>query len=295
MIKTENITIVLASLTYQKLRRAYIFVVCNMKKTLYILILIQIFSCSEITKKRDSVNSPKENQKVQNQNMNSEKVTEISLKEKRFNEFLESIKTYKIQPVDSLVTEYNISLLENYKIGNNNIQIFKKDSFNINWIKINSNKLLIKNLKTINNPTDGDNEEMFCNSLQKVKLYNFNSNDVILLEFTSNPSTGLGSSVTDYLIYDVKNNQLNLFENFRRADSDFYNFPFNKKLNYISSDFTGDYHGATPMHFISKIYSLNDNGKFQLEKDSNGKEYFYETVTYPNELKKEFEYKWNWF
>lgn len=266
-----------------------------MKKTLYILILIQIFSCSEITKKRDAVNSPKENQKVQNQNMNSEKVTEISLKEKRFNEFLESIKTYKIQPVDSLVTEYNISQLENYKIGNNNIQIFKKDSFNINWIKINSNKLLIKNLKTINNPTDGDNEEMFCNSLQKVKLYNFNSNDVILLEFTSYPSTGLGSSVTDYLIYDVKNNQLNLFENFRRADSDFYNFPFNKKLNYISSDFTGDYHGATPMHFISKIYSLNDNGKFQLEKDSNGKEYFYETVTYLNELKKEFEYKWNWF
>lgn len=266
-----------------------------MKKTLYIIILIQILACAEKKRNDDSLNSPKENQKIENHNINAEKNSEISLKERHFNEFLESIKTYKIQPVDSLVTEYNITQLENYKIRNNNIQIFKKDSININWIKINSNKFLIENLKITNNPTDGSNDKMFCNSLQKVKLYNFNSNDVILLEFISNPSTGLGSSVTDYLIYDVKNNKLNLFENFRGADSDFYNFPFNKKLNYISSDFSGDYHGATPMHFISKIYSLNDNGKFQLEKDSNGKEYFYETVTYPNDQKKEFEYKLNWF
>jgi hypothetical protein len=266
-----------------------------MKKTLYILIIIQIFSCSEITKKQDSLNSTKENQKVQKQKMNSEKDTEITLKEKRFNEFLKSIKIYKILPVHTLETENNISQQENYKIGNNNIQIFKKDSFNINYIKINSNKFLIENLKTINNPTDGDNKKMFCNSLQNGKLYNFNSNDVILLEFTSHPNTGLGGSVTDYLIYDVKNNQLSLFENFRGADFDFYIFPFSKKLNYISSDFKGDFQGATPMHFISKIYSLNDNGKFQLEKDSNGKEYFYESVTFPNDLKKEFEYKWNWF
>lgn len=266
-----------------------------MKKTLHIIILIQILACSEKKRNHDSLNSPKENQKVENHNINVEKNTEISLKDKQFNEFLESIKTYKIQPIDSLVTEYNISQLENYQIGKYEIQIFKKDSFNIDWIKINSNKFSIKNLKIINNPTDGSNDEMFCNSLQRAKLYKFKSNDVIFLEFISSPGTGLGSSVTDYLIYDEKNNQLNLFENFRGADLDFYQFPFNKKLNYISTDYKGDSHGATPIHFLSKIYSLNSNGIFQLEIDSTGKEYFYEIITYPNDQKKEFEYKWNWF
>lgn len=257
-----------------------------MKKILFIIILLQIFACSEKNANQDLQNSTNENQKI---------TTEISLREKKFNEFLESVKKYKIKPIDSLVNKNFISQLENFKIGNNYIQVFKKDSLNINWIKINSNKLLIENLKTINNPTDGDNAEMFCNTLQKGKLFNFNSNEIILLEFISYPSTGLGSSVTDYLIYDVKNNKLNLFQNFRGSDFDFYNFPLNKKLNYISSDFSGDYHGSTPMHFISKIYSLNDDGKFKVEKDSNGKEYFYETVTYPNNLNKEFEYKINWF
>lgn len=261
-----------------------------MKKTLYILFLIQLFSCSEITKKRDSENPLKENKKAQNQNNESENVTKISKQEKQFNNLLDSIKIYKIKPVDSLATENNFNQLENYKIGKHKIQIFKNDSINIDWIKINSNKILIKNLKTVNNPTDGSSEEMFCNNLQKGKLYNFKSNDVILLEFISSPSTGLGSNITDYLIYDVKNNQLNLFENFSSVNFDFYSFPFNRNLNYISTDFKGDFHGATPMHFISKIYSLNPNGKFQLEK-----EYFYETTYYPNDQKKEIEYKWNWF
>lgn len=266
-----------------------------MKKTLYIIIIIQILACSEKTRNHDSLNLPKENQKVENHKINTEKNIEISLKEKHFNALLESIKTYKIQPVDSLVTEYNISQLENYKIGSNNIQIFKKDSININWIKINSNKILVENLKIINNPTDGGNDKMFCNSLQKVKMYKFNSNNVFFLEFISRPGTGLGSSVTDYLIYDQNKNQLNLFENFRGADLDFYKFPFNKKLSYISTNYKGDYHGATPVHFISKIYSLNSSGKFQLQKDSKGKEYYYEIVTFPEDQKKDFEYKWNWF
>jgi len=270
-------------------------VVGNMKKTLSILILIQILSCSDLSKERDSESAVKEIESFKNQNRSSEKVKEVSQQEELFNQLLDSIKIYKIQPIDSLLNEYWITQTKNVKIGKNQIQIFKKDSFNIDWIKINSNKFSIKTLKIVNNPTDGDNDEMFCNSLKKAKLYKFNSHEIIILEFISSPGTGIGSSVTDYLIYDKATNQLTLFESFRRSDFDFYQFPFNKKLNYISTDYKGDYHGATPIHFISKIYSLNSNGKFQLEKDSKGKEYYYEIVTYPNDQKRGFEYKWNWF
>lgn len=266
-----------------------------MKKVLSILIIIQLFSCSELTKNGKPENLQKEKKEVSIKTKNSQKIIEISQKEKNFNEFIDSIKRFKVTPVDTLKIDYNLKQIENYKIGKNTIQIFKKNTLNIDWIKINNNKILIKNLKTINPRVDGKRQKMFCNNIEKIKLYNFNKNEIIFLDFNSNPCTGLGCSVSDYLIYDVKNDQANLFGNFRASDLNFYNFPFDKKINYISTEYQGDFHGATPIHFISRIYSLDYNGKFQLEKDSKGKEYYYETITFPNDQTKEFEYKRNWF
>lgn len=263
-------------------------------KQIIFFILILLFSCSEITKKNESENLPKKKLKVSTQITNSDKRSEVSEQEKNFKKFIDSIKIFIVKPIDTIKIEYNLKQIENYKIGKNTIQIFKKDTLNIDWIKINNHKILIKNLKTINPRVDGKREKMFCNNIEKIKLYNFNKDEIIFLEFNSNPCTGLGCSVSDYLIYDVKNNQVNLFGNFRRADLNLYNFPINKKLHYISTEYQGDFHGATPIHFISRIYSLDAKGKFQLEKDIKGKEYYYEIITFPKETK-EFEYNSNWF
>ncbi|MCZ8198677.1 MAG: hypothetical protein O9267_13820 [Flavobacterium sp.] len=267
----------------------------KIQKLLNILILILIFSCSEKTKKSESKNLPAEKQKVSTQIKNTAKVIEISDQEKNFNEFIDSLKIFIVKPVDTLKIEVNPKQIENYKIAGNTIQIFKKDTFNIDWIKINNNKILIKSLKTINPRVDGEREKMFCNNVEKIKLYNFNKNKIIFLEFNSNPCTGLGCSVSDYIIYDLKNNQVNLFGNFRTANLNFYSFPFDKKLNYISTEYQGDFHGNTPIHFISRIYSMDNKGKFQLKKDLKGKEYYYEIITFPEEETGRFEYKRNWF
>jgi len=214
--------------------------------------------------------------------------------------FLDSIEAFKIQPNDTLNVEYDIKQIENYKIGKNTIQIFKKDSFNINWIKINSDKFTIENLKTINPRVDGETEKMFCNSVQKIKSYKYKNDEIIFLEFTSHPCNGLGCSVSDYLIYNIRSKQVNLFGNFRTADLNLYNFPYNKKLSYLSTEYQsteyqGDFHGATPIHFISRIYSMDNNGVFKLDKDKKGNEYYYEITTFLNDTIKEFEYKRNWF
>lgn len=266
-----------------------------MKKTLSILLLILLFSCSEATKKSESTNSSKEKQNVAVQTKKTDTVVEMSEQEKDFNAFITSLQRFKVKPVDSLKIYYRYKSLENYTIGSNTIQIFKKDTFNINWIKINKNKIHIKNLKTINPRVDGERETMFCNNIEKITLYNFNNIEILFLEFNSHPCTGLGCSVSDYLIYDVKNHQAQLFGNFRTADLNLYRFPINKKLHYIATEFQGDFHGATPIHFISRMYSLDDTGTFQLEKDAKGKEYYYEIITYPKKESKEFEYKRNWF
>lgn len=270
-------------------------IVLNMKKTLSILLLIQLFSCSEVTKKNQSEPLSKEKQKVSIQTTTSDTIIQISEQEKDFNKFKTSIKPFKIKPVDSLKIEYTLKSIENYTIGSNTIQIFKKDTFNIDWIKINNNKILITNLKTINPRVDGKRQDFFCNNIEKIKLYNFNDVEILFLEFSSNPCTGLGCSVSDYLIYDVKNHQVNLFGNFRTADVNLYKFPINNKLHYIATEYQGDFHGATPIHFISRMYSLDTKGTFQLEKDAKGKEYYYEITTFPKEETKAFEYKRNWF
>jgi len=267
-----------------------------MKKITYIFFTFLLFSCTEKSnKKKEAENKLIEEQSVSDENNKNEKIIEISIQEKNLNNFLDSIKLFKILPTDTLEVKFRYVQLENFELGKNTIQIFKKDSFNIDWIKINSDKLKVENLKTINPRIDDETEEMFCNSIQKIKLYNFKSYKFLFIEFTSHPCTGLGCGVSDYLIYDLNNNQLSLFGNFRTADLDFYNFPFNNKINYISTEYQGDFHGATPNHFISRIYSLDNNGKFWLEKDSTGKEYYFEIITCPNDGIKEFEFKRNWF
>ena len=221
----------------------------------------------------------------------------ISNNEIKHQNILDSIKLYKLEPIDTLLIHYEPGLKqsEGYKIGNNNIELFKKDSFNINWIKINADKYILDSLKTINPRTDGANETMFANSLTKIKLYQFKDEEIILMKFISRPCNGLGCSVSDYIIYNKQKKQLNLFGNFRAENIDLYDFPLNSNINYIATEYQGDYHGNTPIHFISKIYSMNEDGKFYLTKDKNGKDYYYEITTFPNDTLKETEYKTNWF
>lgn len=252
-----------------------------MKNVLLIILTFLFFSCSEKSKTKKPENILKKLKVVSNNEISHQNI-------------LDSIKLYKIKPTDSLVTTDEIKPLVKYRIEKNEVEIFKKDSFNISWIKINSKKYLLNNLKTINARTDGENENMFCNYLEKIKLYRFESNELIFMEFSSNPCTGLGCSVSDYIIYCVNKKQLNLFGSFRTANVDLYKFPFNSDINYIGSEYQGDFHGNTPVHFIDRIYSMNKNGEFYLTKDKNNKELFYEVITYPNKTK-DIEYKSNWF
>ncbi|MES2864453.1 MAG: hypothetical protein V4666_10070 [Bacteroidota bacterium] len=259
-----------------------------MKKILSLIFIIILSSCSN-EKKNDNIKHPK---KVQ-----LKKVTKNKLKETEVDFFKilsDSIKLYKLKPIDTLNVEFNYKQLEKYKISKNEIQIFKKDSFNIDWIKINSKKIIVDNLTTINSRTDGDYDEMFCNSLEKIKYYNYKNNKIIMMIFTSHPCTGLGCSVTDYLIYNIDKEQINLFGNFRSADLELYDFHMNSKINYIATEFNGDFHGATPISSKSRLYSMKKNGRFELAKDKNNKEYYFET-TYPNDTSKDWTFNKNWF
>jgi len=264
-----------------------------MKKTLTILFAIILISCngknkngvSEVNlEKKELISKP-------------DKQKNIELEESIYNKILDSIKLYRFEPIDTLTVSYEPEpkQVQKYKISNNEIEIYRKDSLNISWIKINSNKFLVDNLKTINPRVDGENERMFCNNLEKIKLYNFKNNKIIFLVFSFHPCTGLGCSVSDYLIYNVNQKQINLFGTFRCADMDLYNFPFSSEINFIGTEYKGNFHGSTPVSFISRVYSMKKDGKFKIFKDKNDREYYYKITTYPNDTLKHIECKPNWF
>ena len=266
-----------------------------MARTQFILIIFLFFSCSEKTNKNKSENRTIIKQTNSVQKKSHEEISKISQQEKDFNIFKKSIQNFKIQPIDSLEIKSENKPKDVFRIGKNIVQIFKNNNSNIEYIKINSQKILTKNLKTINNRSNGEREKMFCNSLEMIKLYHYNDNEIIFLKFSYNPCTGLGCDVEDYLIYDVKNNQINFFGNFKTTNLDFYNFPFNKNLNYISTEFQGDFNGAKAIHIISRVYSLNEKGNFVLYKDLKNRNYYYETIISLKDSTKEFRYNRNWF
>src|SRR5690554_576442 len=246
-------------------------------KTILLILVVLLFSCSE-----------------NNKTINTKELSSVS-NEIKYQNILDSIKLYKLKPFDTLQTHYKLGQLENHKIADKTIKIFKRDSLNINWIKINSDKYMIDSLKLINSRTGEASEIMFANSLNKIKLYQFKDDEILLMQFTSFPCTGLGCSVTDYIIYSFNKKKLNLFGSFRSENIDLYNFPLNSDINYIATEYRGDYHGATPMHFISRVYSMNENGRFYQMKDINNKDYYYEITRFPNDTLKEVEYRVSWF
>ncbi|MGL4631030.1 MAG: hypothetical protein ACRCVT_07470 [Leadbetterella sp.] len=150
-------------------------------------------------------------------------------------------------------------------------------------------------MQIINNPTDSDNSTMFCNSLEKAKLYNFNNTQVIFMQFVSYPCTGLGCSVQDYLIYNVNTKTLSLFSSLRASNVELYKFSKDKEIGYISSEFKGDPQGSTQMHFVKKLFLMNKKGEFYTKKDKNDEPYYFETITYPNDTFKDIDYNFNWF
>lgn len=264
-----------------------------MKKSLIVLFSIVLISCTNQSKK--NINKVHPNiSKTKEVSAAKKAVESNNEEEKKYNGILKSIENFKISPTDSLEIGFDIKPFEKFKFKDNQIEIFKKDSSNIDWIKINGNKILIDKLKIINSRTDKGNEDMFCNNFRKLKLYKYQNETIIFMMFESSPCTGLGCSVTDYLIYNVTKKKINLFGSFRSANLDFYQFPINSELSFIATDYKGDFHEA-PISFKSRIYSMKKDGSFKLLKDKKGNEYFYEVTSLSDNQNSDFEYKFNWF
>ena len=109
------------------------------------------------------------------------------------------------------------------------------------------------------------------------------------------PCTGLGCSVNYYLIYDVLTKTKNFFGTFRTDNElELFNFGNDDKLDYVSKTYNGDAHGSTPIEFIYELYSMEANGQFNGQKNSNGLTYQIKHTTFPNDTTEADKFEEHW-
>jgi hypothetical protein len=153
----------------------------------------------------------------------------------------------------------------------NNIQSNQTDiqlsTHTIKWInseketkiKINNDLFTLEDKETLNVVWEHKDTIGFANIWNEIKLFKFNHMDLIGIRMTFQPCIGNDD-----------------------------------KIDYVSKTFNGDAQGSTPMEFIYELYSMDDNGQFEMQKNSSGLPYQLKHTTFPNDTTKTDKFEQNW-
>ena len=244
-------------------------------KLIYSLAILTILTscCIDKNKKTESIEKPK--------------TTEISINEQLGTYF----EYYRITPsitINNTERNQTVIQLSNHKIEWLNTGDETK-------IKIDNDLFSIMDKVTLNNVHDSEDSVNFANNWDEIKLYKYDDREIIGIRMQSDPCTGIGCSVSYYLIYDLKTKAKNFFGTFR-TDNELALYDFRKdgKIDYLSKSFSGDAQDTTPMKFIYELFSMKPNGQFKQEKDTNGKTYQIIQTTFPEDTTRTDLFEQHW-
>lgn len=240
-----------------------------MNRSFVILILISFFSCDNkkpLSSEQIDKTAEKPDQPTEQQYMND--------RLKRYFENNRIVHSIEINNVTGDQTEI--------PLGTHTINWLNTE--NETKIKIDNDLFSLKDNVTLNVVWNRKDSVDFANNWRQIKLYKFNDKEFIGIQMTFSPCTGLGCSVDYYLIYDVTTKTRNFFGTFRTDNTvELFNFSTDAKIDYVSKTLNGDANGSTPIEFIYELYSMDKNGHFNLQTDSNGIAYQIKHTTFPND------------
>jgi hypothetical protein len=188
---------------------------------------------------------------------------------------------------------YNIGDTTDVQLGKHKIEWLNTDDET--KIKIDNDLFTLKDKVTINTVWEKQDSVDFANNWDEMKLYKYNDREIIGIKMSNHRCSGLGCSVNYFLVYDLQTKTNTFFGTFRTDNKlALYNFNNDDKLDYVSKTFSGDAGGTTPMEFIYELYSMEPNGQFVQQKNSNGLTYQIKQTTFPNDSTKTeiFEQRW---
>lgn len=173
--------------------------------------------------------------------------------------------------------------------------VFKEET----KIDIDGDVFSLKDKLSLNSLQDGDgaDEVDFANRWDQIKLFQVGDRQLIGISMFNHPCTGIGCSVSFFLIYDLKTKSKSFFGSFR--------VPLELKLYDFGNDGTIDFLGATyndrniyqtgEIEQIYGLYTMDEKGSFKVQSDKSGKKYFFKR-TFKDETYKELDKKFvhNW-
>ena len=187
---------------------------------------------------------------------------------------------YEIKPTAIF---YNMQDESEILFFNHRIKWINKD--NHIQLNIDGDVFSLDGETTLNAVWGSDKDSVnFTNDWDEMKYYKSPHYELIGIRLHFDPCNGIGCSVNHFLWYDFKRKKKNYFGTFRTDNKlALYAFNNNACVDYLSGTFVGDAQGGTAMNFNRELYSLNNKGKFVLQKDSNGDVYKITQTTFPND------------
>jgi hypothetical protein len=122
----------------------------------------------------------------------------------------------------------------------------------------------------------GMEEVDFADSWDQIKLYDLGDRQLIGISMGSHPCTGIGCSVTFFLIYDLKTKNKSFFGSFRiTQELKLYDFGNDGTIDFLSGTYSGLSDGiAKEISYIHELFTMDESGNFKPQSDKNGEKYF---------------------
>lgn len=156
-------------------------------------------------------------------------------------------------------------------------------------IKINGELIELKDQSTANTP---DEDSRFTadmtNRWDTIRLYEFYDQTIIGISMSSRICTGLSCSVGIQMWYDLKSKQRTFLGTFRtEGDVRMFRYPREDAFYTVSTNFKGDPHGVTsPSEITYKLYRLNPDGRFTIQRDTKGQDFYIYHKIFPDRILK---------
>lgn len=137
----------------------------------------------------------------------------------------------------------------------------------------------------------------FADQWEQIKLYDIGGRQLIGISMGSHPCTGIGCSVTFFLIYDLKTKSKSFFGSYRiDHEVKLYDFGNDGTIDFLSATYSGGSDGvAKEIVNTHELFTMDEGGTFKLQTDKKGKKYFlkrtFKAESY-KELDKKFVHNW---
>ncbi|MES2544741.1 MAG: hypothetical protein V4548_07640 [Bacteroidota bacterium] len=208
------------------------------------------------------------------------------------------LNSHEIKPRIILQNKNLDSLQSEIEVSQHKIKwIYNENNYETK-LQIDDNLFSLKDKITLNETAENQKDSInFANNWDEIKFYKIGERELIGIRMSYYHCVGLGCSVDYYLFYDLKTKAKNFFGTFKTGNEmKLFDFGVNR-IDFVSKTYIEIGYGVDkPISHLYQLFSLKENGEFEIQKDKNGKLYYLKRFFHTNnEKENRSKFQQNWF